>query len=330
MEHLSLLKNTVAYKMITADKEKNSLCHAYLIFSQDGKYLRDTLKEFAKVIVCGNTPNLFGLDGEEKRIHTLIDSENYPDVIVLPKEQGKITVADVDFLIEDSIIKPLEGNEKVYILSVTDEMTAQAQNKLLKTLEEPPKGVHILIGAISEENILQTVKSRAKKLVLPLYDQKALIEELQKTRFDKNKLEYAVSLSNGTFGDAERLYDDIELEKTYAVVIDLINNMNSSKDVLGYSAKVLALKERVGQFTDILELTFKDMLNGKVAGEEFVKNKTVYQKINNLNYNADNLIGVLEKVLEAKKRRKSNANETMVVDFLLYGILEERYKWQKL
>ncbi len=329
MEHFSLLKQTVAYKLIENDKNSNSLCHAYLILSADRKYLRDSLKEFAKIIMSQNPVNLFGVSDDEKRIYDLIDGEIHPDVKIYP-DKGKITVADVDEIIEDSVIRPLEGDKKIFILCIDEEMTVGAQNKLLKTLEEPPQNVHILIGSTSEENILPTVKSRVKKTFLPVYTESQLIDELSKTKFDRVKLQYAASSSDGTLGDTERLYDDTELEKTYMLATEVILEMQKSSDVLKYSVKLMALKDRLNEFMDVLELLFKDMLLGLTAGEKYVKNTHAYQKTKNANYNEGAILGALAKIREAKKRKRQNANDVMVVDFMLLGILEEKIKWQRL
>ena len=70
---------------------------------------------------------------------------------------------DIDELIAQTYIKPIESEKRVFALVNTASMNGPAQNKLLKTLEEPPKNVFILMGIENESAILPTVKSRIKK-----------------------------------------------------------------------------------------------------------------------------------------------------------------------
>lgn len=330
MKGLNLLKQTVAYKLIEGDRRANALCHAYLVISQDGKYLRDTLKEFAKIIMSGSVGGYFGGEVEDQRVFSLIDSEKFVDATFIPEEDKKITVADIDLLIADSIVKPFEADKRLFVLCLNEPMSPDAQNKLLKTLEEPPENVYILIGALNETAILPTIKSRVRKLTIPPYSDKDLISELSPYCVGEERLALAVASSDGTVGDAERLYEDRELIGHYSLAKEIICSMKESKDVLAYSVKLNYLKEKLNEFIDVLELVFKDLLEGVTAGEKYVKNLSLYRELDKTGLSAGALVGILSKISEAKKRRNANANDVMVADFLLYGILEEKYKWQKL
>lgn len=79
------------------------------------------------------------------------------------RRRQKIKVEDVAGLIEDTETKPFESDNKLYFVNYADKMNPAAQNKLLKTLEEPQKAVSIFLGVGSESAILDTVKSRTKK-----------------------------------------------------------------------------------------------------------------------------------------------------------------------
>lgn len=158
-----LLKQTTAYKIFSADKACGGLSHAYLISTRDGAKLRDYVKVFVKTALC-SAPTYC----DDCRTCRLIDKEEYADAAFYPKNLSgkiadKILTADVDEIIASTYLKPLEAPLRVFALCGADTMPAAAQNKLLKTLEEPPENTLILLGALSEYPLLSTVKSRVKK-----------------------------------------------------------------------------------------------------------------------------------------------------------------------
>ena len=128
MENNALIRRTNAYKVVENDK-KNGLFHAYLLLSKDEKYLKEDMKAFAKLIMCQN-----GGCGE-CRVCRLIDRENHADVKFLPENGDKILTEDINALIEESYVKPLEEDKKLFLIVGAEKMPAVAQNKLLKTLE---------------------------------------------------------------------------------------------------------------------------------------------------------------------------------------------------
>ena len=154
-----VIKSTNAYKILKKDKEHNSLSHAYLLVSNDETYLKDYLKIFAKLICCKEEEFC-----DSCRTCNLIEKENHTDVAFLPKDKAAVLTEDVDYIIENAFVKPFEEDKRLFVITKAESMNAVAQNKLLKILEEPPENVYILLGAISEYPLLNTVLSRVKKL----------------------------------------------------------------------------------------------------------------------------------------------------------------------
>lgn len=74
---------------------------------------------------------------------------------------------DAERILEESALKPVEGNKKLFVAGDFAEATTQAQNKLLKLLEEPPEGVYFLLGATVSFSVLPTILSRTEKLEIP-------------------------------------------------------------------------------------------------------------------------------------------------------------------
>lgn len=315
------LGRTNAWKIVKNDK-KTGLFHAYLVLSRDEKYLRDILKRFAKLILCGE-------DGcGNCRVCRLIDGENYADAVFLPANGEKILTEDVNALIEDSYVKPLEGDKKLYVVVGAQNMPAAAQNKLLKTLEEPPKNVVILMGATNAYALLPTVRSRVKTLEIPPFTAEEIETALADTCRDREKLALAAACGDGTVGRAEDLYQDARLEKLFDLTAEIVVKMKSSRDVLKYANLVLREKDRLGDIFNIASALFRDMLAEK-QGAKAADAHALGKVRAATGFNVGSLVSALEKTEEAVRRLSFNANETMLAEWWLFAILEGKHKWQR-
>lgn len=320
MNVFSLLKNTNAYKILNGDKKRGTLSHAYLLCCDDEAMLDEYLSFFAMALTC---------ESEEPcttcRTCKLIASKTHTDVIWYPKSTKKIVVADVDELVEKSYFKPLELNCKVFCLSNVSQMTVQAQNKLLKTLEEPPENTFILMGTTSVYPLLSTVLSRVKKLEITPFSDSELYAFLTENGYDSDKIQSALVLANGRVGEALSRYGSdggevINLAKTVLI------NLKSSKQVADFSAKITKdiLKDFVSALAKLtqasLNASAKDDYSGafKEAINEVLRSTSVGA-----------LVYISDKIREAEKAVYFNGNHQAVVDGLLFGILEGKFKWSK-
>lgn len=325
---LPLLKKTEGYKEIRREKLSATLSHAYLILSRDKDKLGEILKAFAKLIACKN-----GNPCCACRNCKLIDQGIHPDVITYPtandgSAKNVIKTEDVTDLIEQSFVKPIENDEKIFLLVGAQDMNVTAQNKLLKTLEEPPANVRIILGSTEEYPLLPTVKSRVKKIVIPPFSDKELFEAMKSDFTDEETLKQAITLGDGTLGTAERLYSDKNLLVAKESLKDVILNMQSSKDVLRYSTKINALKTDTEEILSILSLMFESML--KNSCDERGTMSCAFPDLSGAKgYNRSSIIYALDKITEANRRYKFNANRQALIEWLFFQILEGKYKWQK-
>ena len=130
----TLLKNTQAYRLLKAEAEKNRLSHAYLLLLDDKRNLRSALKTFAKVLFACDNP----ATDRERRIAERIDKETFTDCLFFPAPDKKFMVEDAERLTEECMLRPVEGDLKVFVIADFAEANTSSQNKLLKLLEEPP------------------------------------------------------------------------------------------------------------------------------------------------------------------------------------------------
>ncbi len=322
---LSLVKDTTAYKTVTCDKSEGRLSHAYLIITEDKAFLDKYVKIFAKLIMC---------DGAEIcntcRDCRLIEADTHPDVLIYPKKENIVT-EDVANIIEESYLKPIEKNKKLFLLLNAQAMNAPAQNKLLKTLEEPPKNVHIILGATNEYGLLPTIKSRVKKLSLPLFSEEKIYSVLSSEYGETPALKNAVACCGGTLGKAIELYNDESHLECLNLVKDIIVNMQSSKDVLGFYNKIISSKIDIDRLISTLALCYRDFMMKLSGDEKLIFNKEFFAQIENAKgYTLGSVVYILEKLNEANKRKIFNNNSTMLIEWILFSILEGKHKWQKL
>lgn len=306
-----VIRNTNAYKIIYGEKKRGELSHAYLIVCPDGVMLKTYMKLFASLIMCEND----GACGECRPCR-LIDKEAYADCDFYPKDGDKIKTADVDDLVSKTIIRPIESDIRMFVLVGAENMTAEAQNKILKTLEEPPRNVCILIGATTDNALLSTVKSRVKRLDVPPFSDGEIRRALGDEYPDKAKLESAIALGGGKIGSVIKAYTDGNAEKMQAFCREVLFSMRSSKDVAKYSSKIN--KDNIKDFISILKSEVANLL---------VKDN---RKAEDYGYVTGALIAISDMLSEKERALYYNANAVMVADSVLLAILGEKYKWQKL
>lgn len=306
-----VIRNTNAYKIIYGEKKRGELSHAYLIVCPDGVMLKTYMKLFASLIMCEND----GACGECRPCR-LIDKEAYADCDFYPKDGDKIKTADIDDLVFKTIIRPIESDIRMFVLVGAENMTAEAQNKILKTLEEPPRNVCILIGATTDNALLPTVKSRVKRLDVPPFSDGEIRRALGDEYPDKAKLESAIALGGGKIGSVIKAYTDGNAEKMQAFCREVLFSMRSSKDVAKYSSKIN--KDNIKDFISILKSEVANLL---------VKDN---RKAGDYGYVTGALIAISDMLSEKERALYYNANAVMVADSVLLAILGEKYKWQKL
>ncbi len=224
----TLIKTTRAYALVKNEQQRNVLGHAYLLVLDDEQNLRVALKTFAKLFFDCDQP----VSDMQNRIARLIDNETFCDCLFFPKDAKKFVVEDVDAITEESTLKPVEGDQKIFVIDNFALSTPAAQNKLLKLLEEPPKGVRFLIGTTSAHPVLATVLSRVKVLEIPPFAENDLLTALQNEHGDKYTLDvYALcaAMSGGSLGTAQAMltggsYQAL-LDEAFALVLSEENKL---------------------------------------------------------------------------------------------------------
>ena len=171
-----------------------------------------------------------------------------------------MAVEDAEKIREESLLSPVEGERKVFVLGDFAEANTQTQNKLLKMLEEPPKGVVFLLGATTAFSVLPTVLSRTKKMeILPfaIRDVESALQRLYGDKQDSATLELCAAASGGVLGEAQNIleggYYKILVESAFNLCI-----LDDSK--LPLSVRTIGENKYKKELLSLLRLIFRDAL----------------------------------------------------------------------
>jgi DNA polymerase-3 subunit delta' len=305
--------------LLSHEAAEDRLSHTYLLLFHDEVYLRFALKEFAKLFFDGR-----GNTNER------IENGNYPDCLFYPEEGKALDKDGTNEIIDESCLSAVEGKRKLFVLAGMHKASAVVQNKLLKVLEEPPEGVHFLLGATSEFPLLTTVKSRAKKLEIPLFSADSVGACLGRMYPDKSKDELSMyaAASGGEVGRAVNLlgggrYAEL-VEKVYRAVAA------SGGGIIEGARAFSTTTEK----TDVLSLftnMYRDMLFYKLGKGEYAGMKTLRGRLEPLSEKFDErtLVYALDVMAEAEEQITFNANLAQCVEVGLLKIEKEKRKCYK-
>ena len=307
-----LLKATTAYRLLAQEAQSNRLANTYLLLFPDADNLRFALNRFAR---------LFFAEKDAERV----GREKHPDCLFYPAV-GKGWDKDVvTALLEESSLSPVEGERKLFVLDAFHKASAVVQNKLLKVLEEPPAGVHFLIGASNEFPLLATVKSRAKKLEVPPFSEEEVAACLCRRYTDCTMPEVYASVSDGLVGRAENFM----LGGTYSKIQPLVMQcvQASAQEIPAVSKKLTKITDK-WEFISLLKRAYRDMLFYR-TNQPFVTGMGEGLKQAAGAFTPASLLYALEIFSEAEKQLTFNANLAQCVEIALFKIDKEKSRCKK-
>ncbi len=317
-ENIAMLKNIAA---------KERVSHAYVFQGEAGIGKMKLVKLFAAALQCGlrsgepcmNCPSCIKAAGG-----------NHPDIITIRRTKtDSIGVDDIREQIIDTIqIKPYEGKYKIYIIPDASLMTVQAQNALLKSLEEPPKYAVIILVADNVGMLLPTIMSRSMVInVRPVKDS-VLKEYLQKELFVPDKLaDIYTAIAKGRIGMAARLAGSDEYRVKIDESIYLLGRFKqmNSIELIDYQRKIASNKNDIFDYLDLFTIWFRDVLLYKATKEAdslIFKNEihAIKTWANTSSYQG--IQTIIDAFDVARTRLKANVNPELVLELAFLTMLE--------
>ncbi len=284
--------------LIEAVKSENIL-HSYLFYGIEGIGKKLFAIEFSKMILC---------QGKDKPCESCkscveFNSNNNPDFFIIEPDGNSLKIDQIRDMQKNILEKPINGSKRVYIINDAEKMTKEAQNCLLKTLEEPQDFIVIILISSNENSILSTVKSRCTKVYfqnINSSDLSLFIEEKNNTiNFDKNMLE----LCNGSISKTIEVIDKKQLLDQLMKFVHSINEV----DKISFINKSEFFYENKSDINLILEYMYV----------------LLFEMIDSNTSRKLNCIKAMEVIDNAKKKLANSNNYDMTIDDMLIKIWEE-------
>ena len=308
--------------------EQGKISHAYVINGERFSGKEFIANVFAMALQCEHP------DGVEpcQQCHSCKQalSGNQPDIIRVTHEKpNTIGVDDIRTQLNTDIaIKPYSSPRKIYIIQEGEKMTAQAQNALLKTLEEPPAYAVILILTTNVDALLPTILSRCVVLNMkPVRDdlvKKYLMEDLQIPDYKAN---VCVAFARGNLGKARQLASSEEFDHIKEEAVSMLKYVQDMEinEMLAAVKKIQEYKFDVEDYLDILAIWYRDVLLFKATNDAnhlIFKEEIQYIKKCADRCAYEGIEDILKALDKAKSRLKANVNFELTMELLLMAIKE--------
>ncbi|MCM1046116.1 MAG: DNA polymerase III subunit delta [Candidatus Gastranaerophilales bacterium] len=307
--------------------EAKKISHAYIINGEKSSGKEFVSKVFAMTLQCeagGKDPC------HECHSCKQALSGNQPDIIYVSHEKpNTISVEDIRVQVANDVsIKPYSSPYKIYIVNEAEKMTTQAQNALLKTLEEPPEYAVILLLTANLESLLPTILSRCVLLNMkPVADEEMrrfLMEELHTPDY---KAEVCVAFARGNVGRAKALASSEEFEHVKAEALSLLKYIQDMElyEIVAAIKKIGEYKLQINDYLDIMAIWYRDVLLFKATHD--VNHLVFREEISALRKCArrssyEGIEEILKALDKAKRRLDANVNFDLTMELLLMTIQE--------
>ena len=231
-------------------------------------------------------------------------------------------------LVNDVQIRPYNGKYKIYIVPEAEKMTAQAQNALLKTLEEPPAYAVILLLTTNAGLLLDTIRSRCVLLNLkPVPDCQVKAWLMEHLEIPDYQADICAAFSQGSVGRAMSLASSENFNAIKASAMQLLNNVKDMDiyEIVAAVKNVVQYKITVHDYLDILAVWFRDVLYFKATRD--VDGIILKDQLKGIRSNAstssyEGLEMILKAIQKAKIRLDANVNFELTMELLFLTIKE--------
>ncbi|RYL88167.1 DNA polymerase III subunit delta' [Sporolactobacillus sp. THM7-4] len=303
--------------------DRHELAHAYLLEGPEGTGKRQTAMLLARTLFCENPR-----DGEpcgNCRNCRRIASGNHPDVIWIRPAENTTTIRkeQVAYLIKEFAYRAVESARKIFIVEEAEKMTVQAENSLLKFIEEPHPGTLALLITDHLHQLLDTIISRCQVLTFVPLSEQAVEEKLVQENEPLYLAKLAAALTND-YEEAAELCKDEWIAKARSQVLQLIKRLYmSSEPVLPLIYEQFTLNfdsnQRMAFGLDMLLLWFRDILSLSLDRQEAVVYNDQLDMLGQLQlrFSETQVVRAMSLILNARKRLDAHVNGLSVMEGLV-------------
>lgn len=307
----------------------NCIASSYMISGEEATGQELLAYELAYALLCESEENKpCGVCRSCK----VAKNKNHPDLIILDyKDKSSIGVDEIREKIADTVsIKPFSSNRKIYIILEAEKMTVQAQNSLLKTLEEPPAYAVFILATAHDRNLLSTIHSRCVRLETTALDEESLKNSLRKKYgLNETLLQFIVSVSFGKIEKAYYLAENLGLLEVYDKIPGLITEMEEGL-FDRWKLKLEELEEtglELAQSLDLIKLWYRDILiylSTCCTDDIFFKQYMEEIKKNAVKYSFDSVLKIFTAIEKANTGLRAKVGTDLVLELLRQEIRSSR------
>ena len=309
----------------TAIKTGN-LSHAYIINGECGSGRQTIASALAKTIQCQSKTD----DTDACGVCTSCkqaESHNHPDIKYITHDKTSISVNDIrEQLNNDISIKPYSSEYKIYIIPDANKMTEQAQNALLKTIEEPPVYAIIILLTENCDSLLPTIRSRCVTLTMnPIEKDKICTYLENKFQLEPEQAQIAANYCQGNIGKAIRFASSSDFIEMKNQVLKLLKNLDSMDiaSIIDTIKEFSTHKNDINDYLDLMLLWYRDVLMFKVTKDANLllysdEYSAISEQATKRDYeNIENIIAAIDK---AKVRLKANVNFDVTIELMILAM----------
>ncbi|NMM61641.1 DNA polymerase III subunit delta' [Clostridium sp. P21] len=259
------------------------------------------------------------------------EDKQYADIVEFKLAKGKksIGIDEIKSIIEETNKKPYEGNKKVIIVYNADKITETAQNAFLKTIEEPPKGIFIILLCEKLELILDTIKSRCQTYKLNRLSEKEIIQFIESkfTNLPEEELKSIIAFSDGIPGRAEKFVNDNSLKEIRDTTINVLKALSKSnlEEILHNEDFFVKYKNEWQEVLTCMLAYIRDVLVYKeTSNRDLIINIDKIEDIKDMTemFSFNKLNGIINTIKDTRIKMEKNVNSILVFDSMLFKMQE--------
>ena len=300
------------------------LSHATLFSGESGIGKKTFARLLAQGLLCsgdGDKPC-----GECRDCRRFL-ARTHPDAL-FPAPLAREKTIRIDALREmiDALSRhSLEGGRRVILIENAERMTPQAQNCLLKTLEEADEGTYFLLTCDIESALLPTIRSRCRVIRMQPWKREKIEEALKSRGIPQDRARALSYYCEGSLGRALSMQGDSAYWQARETVKKTFLSIQGIKDIPSAAQRLKDQKDDGDRLLDILEQEIRALMHGKVLRQEDKSDDfpPAWE-----NAPPQSLRVILEAVLAARRRKNANVGWAALSEGLMQAIAEEAKKWQ--
>ena len=305
--------------------ETHKVAHSYIFEGIEGVGKKTIALAVAKALLCqdGDVPC-----GQCKAC-IMVDAGTHPDIVFVEKDTKVTKIQTIrDQVVKNMEIKPYQGRYKIMMINDADSITAEGQNAMLKTIEEPPSYGIIILITKNLAKLLPTIRSRCIHLRFNPLNREEIETYLKDKPIDRTQKEILKQFSEGSIGVANQLIEDTQFLEMRQTSIERLNQIERA-DLIGVYRHVKELVEHKENLIEILQfwlLWYRDLAMVKVGEREklyYVDYEgALLDTSSKLTYNM--ICKHMDLIKETTLQIQQNINSTLAIENLLLKIKEKR------